>query len=540
MGTLLDTRTTKGDLVLDFRRKSLVDYGANQNDASASGCYFSDNHGIVHGSSGVVTIADADSLQFTDFTMIFRFDSGITKQTSNEYLYDKRDAGGAQLSVYITATGVTIYDGTNTRTAARNLIGVKDLCVYGSATGTPKLAIGGLYDSDFSGALTVSVNDAPLLIGSAYGGGSVLGSALSYALVAPELLSESDIVELTDLIANDGFETRSKSTVLPSLEPDSKETGLVLAPSIINDNEWLSNKGPNGTIYGASPVPTQFGQGVRSYSSGGYVNYGSDLLDGVTDNFALTAIAKTDGTTKTLWGRRSGSNSHIHAYIRSTGLFSFYNGTAEYTSVVANDGDYHVFTVLQKSGNLYLIVDGVVYDKGAVTITNYTTDLLFCAWDDTPQSFWDGIAIPVSIYANASPDNVQEWAIREYKKALSACQIFGYNIKTSISAQTGFIEDSNIVSDVSCKIIEERWLVDDRSCPIKALEAQAAGNIDLTRVFAVADYPYLYGYYDDGSGYAYGEISHINGVVTMASGDKIALASEQLDINLRVTILPEI
>lgn len=129
-----------------------------------SGTYFTGN-GIKFGS---ISVADAAKLQGTDWTLVVY---GRLQGSTAQGIMSKRDAGGTQYDWYISGSGqFSIYDGTDTRTLAATVEGARYSAISWNSGETPEGWTDGSSAGSYSGAVTVTADDAPLIIGNLYDG----------------------------------------------------------------------------------------------------------------------------------------------------------------------------------------------------------------------------------------------------------------------------------------------------------------------------------------------------------------------------------
>lgn len=508
MGRELEKLKASGALVLDFGAKSFLDQGTNQNDGTpGTGCYFSGGGLSVPTSCGVV-VPHATSLQLSNLFLLFHIPGGLKAQGSNQYLIDKRTATittNATIA-FLTSTGVTLVT-DNTVTATANLIGCEYIAISTTGTGTPVLYTDKHLDGvSFSGTCSLSTNAADITVGSRYTLTDNITSVVGMTIYSGDNKSATEVLrifaELEELQTL--RETTHIDTVLPSLKPASDTAGLVLSPGEVVGDQWVDDteSGNDGTITGASPVNTVMGEALRGDGSAHEVDHGAC---GTVN--AASFWCKLESTTEDLIDFDGGTHviEAIAGVITATGFSSpsiFING-ASGTAISADEWTHVLVS----------------------TATGFTASAL-------KTVLCDGLMTSPEVYSQVPFSNLAAFAQLEYQKGMGAAQAFGYNIRESVSAQTGYIEDTGIVTDMSAKIIGEHITVGETVLHTKALEAQAGGDADFSKVIDVAKYPHLYGYYDSGSGYVRGEISHTDGAVTMASGDKIILADQRGRRNL--------
>ena len=162
----------KDALVLDHRyfMGHVNDLSGQGNHGVLTGCRFAkrpDQHLHFSGTDRV-TVADAPELQLTQGTIIVYGD--FEKYTSSDRLVSKRDGGGTNYDFYFGGVSIlALYDGTHGRTLTGFNLGAKSVTISFADGEVAKGYRDGVLVGNLNGVSAISVNDAPLSIGSLSG-----------------------------------------------------------------------------------------------------------------------------------------------------------------------------------------------------------------------------------------------------------------------------------------------------------------------------------------------------------------------------------
>jgi len=239
----------------DFR-----DYSGNNNHGVPTGCHFQkkpDKHVIFEkDSADVITIADNPSIQLTEGTIFFYGDKGLynPKASANMNVLSKRDAGGANYSVFMTAAQALIfYDGANQSNFGSYGVdddSIKTTAISFVSGSKPKVYKNGAFFSDGNLVNTVTADDAPLLIGKYYGGSSSgLENPLKGVLIYNTVLTDEEIAQVHKwIMATKTAKYPKRNFVYPSQIPQGKDTKVVSAELIPNGDFalWTDPTIPDG------------------------------------------------------------------------------------------------------------------------------------------------------------------------------------------------------------------------------------------------------------------------------------------------------
>lgn len=201
MGILesLPVQRVRPVLFLPLWLGTLRDYSGYGNNSSVdgSGIYWNINgqsDGIHGGSSGRLTVPGSSSLEsVVDFTLIMCGNFASTPGSGR--LFSKRDAGGTHLEVFFGgATRFDIYDGSgSTSKDALDLSGVTSVAIS-CVSGNPAiLYLDGSSAGSFSGASTISPDDAPIAVLNNTVGNSPAALGMQCIIWYPSVLAPSEI-----------------------------------------------------------------------------------------------------------------------------------------------------------------------------------------------------------------------------------------------------------------------------------------------------------------------------------------------------------
>lgn len=193
--------TAQPVLDLRFFLRTLRDYSGNGNHASVAGSrpYWQsigqvDALGFL--ATGRLTVADSPELQGTSGTVLLA--GQWLKNAVDAIMFSKRDAGGTQfeLGTSSIAGSLSLYDGSAVRTAAIDYPGARTLAITWNSGEAAKAYKDGSFVADFSGVSTITVNDAPLIVGNFYDGSLPHPNQVSWVCFFPEVLSADELAAL--------------------------------------------------------------------------------------------------------------------------------------------------------------------------------------------------------------------------------------------------------------------------------------------------------------------------------------------------------
>jgi len=207
---LLDLKA-EGALALwhDYRRGDAQDMSGNGNDGVLGAGVALDRWGAEFTSvSGLITVADSASLQLTALTIaVFGTFPNIT---AGGRLVSKRDGGGNNYEFGTNSTTSLFYfdSASASRTISASPIGRKYLAVSATNGAIPVGYRDGISVGNFSGTATITVNDAPLIVGGLYTGGLRHPSHIGAVVIANRILTATEHAKLYGELANQDWGQR--------------------------------------------------------------------------------------------------------------------------------------------------------------------------------------------------------------------------------------------------------------------------------------------------------------------------------------------
>ncbi len=211
---LIQTLIDEGALVLyhDYRAGHMLDLSGNGNDGVPTDVVWQgEGVGFPLGTS-VITVADSPELQFTDGSLVILVNQ-LRHGNGTERILSKRDAGGANYSVRFNGTNLDLYDGTSGKwfnaTAYRDSARYVSINMGDGVIG--EVFMDGLSVGNLNVASAIAVNDAPLLIGNYYLGGSPTGSIVQAALIINRVLTATEHALLYSELVNLTWPTKRKA-----------------------------------------------------------------------------------------------------------------------------------------------------------------------------------------------------------------------------------------------------------------------------------------------------------------------------------------
>jgi hypothetical protein len=193
--SLIQTLIDASDLVLwhDYRSGSLTDFSGQGNHGTGTDIDWQGGGVRFNASTSQIAVTDAAELQLTELTLIV---CGDFRSQSNQYLISKRDAGGTNYDLYIGATAVILYDGTNSRSRITDVTGAECIAVAATNGETGDVYIDGVLDGALSDTSSLSVDDAPLLVGNYHTGSFQLNASTHAALIVDRELTATEMNQI--------------------------------------------------------------------------------------------------------------------------------------------------------------------------------------------------------------------------------------------------------------------------------------------------------------------------------------------------------
>ncbi len=259
-------------------------------------------------SNGHILVADSPELQVTAGTFAF---AGKFKEFS--IFADKRDGGGLNFLIYINPPSeirfVTSDGNMFFAIPAYSYEGIGSLVIIKSeGSSKAKLFFAGVHVADSALAKEMTTNDAPLIIGNSYVGGSPMPSSLhAVAIYNRAVDATTEIPAIHNALANlitPHMPKRNIGTGLGSLDPNTDAVSAWNMETI--KGKVIDAKGLNdGTVVApAINAETPWGEPTLDFQ-GGYVDCGTALdLQNPNSMFISAWIRLSQNTaTKVLLGR---------------------------------------------------------------------------------------------------------------------------------------------------------------------------------------------------------------------------------------------
>ena len=180
----------------DYRAGHMLDLSGNGNDGVPTNVDWQGGGVRFNQATSVITVADSPELQLTEGTLIALGDFRDPR-TDNRRFISKRDAGGTNYDWYNhTTPALMFWDGAAERNIAGSITGDHYLAVNFTSGGTPAGYADGLLAGNYSNTVTVTANDADLIIGNYFGGNFPLDSTLHAVLIINRPLTATEHAQL--------------------------------------------------------------------------------------------------------------------------------------------------------------------------------------------------------------------------------------------------------------------------------------------------------------------------------------------------------
>lgn len=141
------------------------DLSGNGNDGTPSNVEFRGGGVQIQDTTGVITVSDAPSLQFTSFSFVILGVFNKLETGTRRWFFSKEDGGGTQFDVRMRDTpNIGVHDGTSEQTIDIDYRGhtcIAGTCGSGEAW---SLYFEGIYQGVAGGASTFTTDDADLLL----------------------------------------------------------------------------------------------------------------------------------------------------------------------------------------------------------------------------------------------------------------------------------------------------------------------------------------------------------------------------------------
>lgn len=288
----IQTLIDEGALVLyhNYRANHALDLSGQDNAGVLTDTAWQGGGLRFNASTSKVTVADAAELQLTEGTLVVLGD--FLSQTVNERLISKRSAIGTNYDLFLNATpGLSLHDGTNTRTINTNIVGSRLVAINMADGAIGEAFVDGLSIGNLNAASDLSADNAPLIIGAFYGAGANLHSSLHAALIINRKLSATEhaalYAELTSLAWPHKVTSRAAGSVGVELVSDGDmETGGTAAWTA--GNAAALSKQSGGALSGS--------QVLRVAHNGTTDPYAYQNILTVGKAYRVTGWARGDGT----------------------------------------------------------------------------------------------------------------------------------------------------------------------------------------------------------------------------------------------------
>jgi len=265
------------------------------------------------------TVADSSNLRLTTGTVIVF--GNFNSQTATETLVSKKDAGGTMYDLYLNATQLVFSDGTNNRTITTSLNNKRCIGVTFATGGTPIGYVDGLSIGNFSGAVTIAADDAPLILGNIYSGSQNSQNTIADVLLCSRVLTASEMAAVCAELNNTTWPTMPFSRF--NRDKDNQFYDYDMEGSGIS-GFWEA--GNNATVTKETTTPHSGSQCLRIARADTNAAYAKNSIS--SGRYPVGEYVKVWG-----WFRGDGTN---YAYVN-------FNGVTVATSTTANTWQYFEF-----------------------------------------------------------------------------------------------------------------------------------------------------------------------------------------------------
>ncbi len=198
------------------------------------------NQGIVFKSSGRLDVSDSAELQLTSLSVSVYNSNGFKTPTGAEYVIVKKDGGGSNFLMYWDATKVYLTDGSTISELTFSVGGIKNVSITCNTGEKPKFYKNGAYEGEGNNTLTITVNDAPIKIGSDENNANQL-SRLEGLTLWDTVLTDSQVSSAYEYTLETTSPTYKKKGWFVPSQITGREDGLVLGYSFENIGQKLIN-----------------------------------------------------------------------------------------------------------------------------------------------------------------------------------------------------------------------------------------------------------------------------------------------------------
>lgn len=489
--SILKKLTNEGSLVLyqDYRSGTAIDWSGYNNhgtltDTIWTGC------GIEFPiTSSEISVADSSELQILTGAVVLL---GDFNNQSVFRLLSKRDGGGTNFDTACTATTVTIYDGSATRSLTVDIVGTRFIGInVPPAGGICEGFVDGVTAGAFSGTTTLVANDAPLIIGNYYTGSNNLNNNIKAAVIVDRMLTATEWSELYSELSSMCWPKKITTTSNAIVRPNQSDSTLAGSWGMVPTNNKIidiSDNGNDGTIVRAFYEETSLSNALSFDGTNSYTTHGTDTsLDIGTGDFTVSCWFKalTGGVIQMILCKGTATSSAEGYAVRldASNIPSIF--VSDGSSYVVNNqqGDAvgigvwnKIDVVFDRDANCTIYVNGAVSGTPAsiaswngVDISSGSRNFWIGTINGSVQMF-DGLISNVELF-NEAKDS--DWIIDQYRRGLMALWKTSWGAHESAAAVTsGDLENTPFrVSTGSFKITKDTINTE----PVTVIECVSAG-----------------------------------------------------------------
>lgn len=205
---LIDSLIASGELVLyhDYRSGHALDLSGYTNNGDITNCQFVNDGLRVPDTFADVEVTHSAEMVMTAFTFVFMGDFKTVPRavTGTPPYFTQKTGSGTRFDIrYNTATNqLNWYDGTSTRTFARDIYADHCVAVSGSNGQVPNLYSDGATVTAGSGVIIIGTGDGTLYLGNQAGRGRPLNAKLEAILWINRVLTATEHAQIYSELAN--------------------------------------------------------------------------------------------------------------------------------------------------------------------------------------------------------------------------------------------------------------------------------------------------------------------------------------------------
>jgi hypothetical protein len=194
MPSIIQELIEEGVLVLyhDYRAGHLIDLSGNGNDGVITNEAWQGNGLKRVAANSKITVADSPELQLTALSIIILGD--FQQYEGNKYFIAKVDAGGSNYGLCMAST--TQWGFLDSVPALRTInsapIGRSCVAINATNGGTPEGFVNGVSIGNYSGAVTITQDNADLVLGAYYTSGNNPKSIIEAILICNRVLTATE------------------------------------------------------------------------------------------------------------------------------------------------------------------------------------------------------------------------------------------------------------------------------------------------------------------------------------------------------------